>query len=88
MTNKEERNAEVCVTTRISESLDFILARTAKRQCRTKSEIVRRALEAYLYDSEMGTKASLLAALANLQEAIDRMPEEAFKPEPKGRSRR
>lgn len=88
MANKEERNAEVCVTTRISESLDFILARTAKRQGRTKSEVVRRALEAYLYDSEMGTKASMLATLANLQEAVDRMPDEAFNPEPKGRSRR
>lgn len=88
MANKEERNAEVCVTARISESLDFILSRTAKRQGRTKSEVVRRALEAYLYDHEMETKASMLATVAYLQEAIDRMPEEAFMPEPKGRSRR
>lgn len=88
MANKEERNAEVCVTARISESLDFLLARTAKRQGRTKSEIVRRALEAYLYDSETVTKASMLAAIANLQEAVAKMPEAAFKPEPKGRVRR
>lgn len=88
MANDADDTKDIRLSVRLSESLDFLLARESRRQRCSKSDVARKAIEAYLYKDSVLTRAALLSKLSQLQEEVSQMPEEAFKPEPKGRSRR